>query len=69
MKLRAMLCVCCFALLAASASALPMIDEPSNELIVQCGVPAEFATTTPLGLAAPQAPATSVPDARTAASA
>ncbi len=59
MNMRLFACVlsllCCALLLAGSVSALPIVsDEPSSELVVQCGIPAEFAVTTPLNLSAPQ---------------
>lgn len=53
----------CCVLLFGSVSALPIpSDEPSSELVVQCGIPAEFAVTTPLNLTAPQPATTSAPD-------
>lgn len=66
MNMRLFACVlsllCCALLLAGSANALPITsDEPSSELVVQCGIPAEFAVTTPLSLTAPQLPPAPAP--------
>jgi hypothetical protein len=45
----------CCALFAGSVSALPIAsDEPSSELVVQYGIPAEFDVTMPLSLVALQ---------------
>ncbi len=55
MKFTSFICLLGSIALMGSVNALPITsDEPSSELVVQCGIPAEFAVTTPLSLPAPQ---------------